>query len=88
MDESALKRQLAEEGFSGIFTWSDRPGAVYPDHTHAGETAHIVLAGETAVTTAAGTRTYQTGDRFDVGAGEVHSARIGPRGCTYIVGER
>ncbi|UNI24069.1 hypothetical protein JDV02_009847 [Purpureocillium takamizusanense] len=31
--------------------------------------------------------TYGVGARVDVDAGRVHEVRMGPRGCTYVVGE-
>jgi len=34
------------------------------------------------------THTYGAGERCDVPAGAVHSARMGPRGCRYVVGEK
>ena len=88
MDERELEAQLRGEGFSGIFVHRDSPGAIYPDHTHSGLTAHIVLDGEITVTSEGQTLTYKTGDRFDVPAGEVHSAQIGPNGCLYMIGEK
>ncbi len=88
MDERELEAQLREEGFSGIFVHRDSPDAYYPDHTHTGITAHIVLEGEIIVTSEGQTLTYKTGDRFDVPAGEVHSAQIGPQGCRYMIGEK
>ncbi len=88
MDARAIAERLRAEGYGHVFAWEDAPGAVYPTHSHAGETAHVVLSGEIAITTAAGTRTYRSGDRFDVPADEAHSARVGPEGCRYVVGER
>ena len=88
MDEKELERGLKEEGFSGIFVRTDRPGAYYPDHTHAGVTAHIVLDGEITVTSGGETVTYTPGQRFDVPSDEVHSAKIGPSGCRYMIGEK
>jgi hypothetical protein len=32
--------------------------------------------------------TYLPGERFDVPAGAVHSAIIGPEGCLYVIGEK
>jgi len=87
-DEAAHRKQLTAEGFSHIFVWHDGPGACYPDHTHAGLTAHIILNGEMTLTTNAGSRTYHVGDHCDVPGGAVHSARMGPRGCRYLVGEK
>ncbi len=88
MDSESVKQQLDREGYRRIFVWTDAPGARYPDHTHPGETAHIVLAGEIVITSAEGTQTYKIGGRFDVPAGAVHSAAVGPKGCTYVVGEK
>ena len=83
-----LEKKLREEGFSNIFVWQDRPNAFYPDHTHSGVTAHIVLEGEITVTCQGTTKTYKAGDRFDVPKETVHSAKIGPKGCRYIIGEK
>jgi hypothetical protein len=33
-------------------------------------------------------RTYRLGERCDVPAGAVHSARMGPQGCRYLIGEK
>ena len=86
-DPDAIIRQLKSEGFGRVFVWRDGPGAVYPDHTHTGETAHVVLEGEITITSEDKAVTYRPGDRFDVPAGQVHRARIGPQGCLYVVGE-
>ena len=88
MTEQELEEQLIDEGFSGIFVHRDSPHAHYPDHTHSGITVHIVLEGEITVTSEGQTITYKTGDRFDVPSGEVHSAKIGPDGCLYMIGEK
>jgi quercetin dioxygenase-like cupin family protein len=88
MDTAALEKQLHAEGFRHTYIWQDSPGATYPDHTHASETAHIILDGEMTLTQRGQTRTYRAGERVDVPAGAVHSARMGPRGCRYLVGER
>ena len=88
MNEKELEAKLKEEGFAGIFVHTDGPGAYYPDHTHSGITAHIVLDGEITVTSEGKTQTYSTGQRFDVPSGEVHSAKIGPSGCRYMIGEK
>ena len=88
MDLAALKRQLHDEGFSHIFVWQDGSDAHYPDHTHASETAHIILEGEMTLTTGGKTRTFSTGERCDVPAGAIHSARMGPHGCRYLIGEK
>jgi hypothetical protein len=34
------------------------------------------------------TKTYRTGDRCDLPAGIMHSAKTGPQGCRYLIAER
>lgn len=88
MTEKELEEGLILEGFSGIFVHRDSPNAYYPDHTHRGITAHIVLDGDITVTSEGQTATFEQGQRFDVPEGEVHSAKIGPNGCRYMIGEK
>jgi mannose-6-phosphate isomerase-like protein (cupin superfamily) len=89
VDQHAFEQQLRREGFCHVFTWRDGPGAFYSDHTHPVETAHVILEGEMTLTCGRSTRTYTAGERPpDVPAGAVHSARMGPQGCYYLVGER
>jgi len=88
MDEKTLARQLEREGFSHTYVWQDGPNAFRPEHTHETETAHIILSGEMALTIEGQSETCRLGGRCDVPAGAVHSARMGPKGCRYLVGER
>jgi mannose-6-phosphate isomerase-like protein (cupin superfamily) len=88
MTEHALEKQLLAEGFAHTYVWQDGPGVYYPDHTHAVVTAHIILEGEMTVTSQGKTETYRAGDRFDVPTNTVHSARMGPKGCRYLIGEK
>ena len=86
--ERELRKQLESEGFSHAYVWHDGPHAHYPDHTHGGITAHVILDGEMTLTMSGKSTTYRVGDRCDVPAGAVHSARMGPRGCRYLGGEK
>jgi quercetin dioxygenase-like cupin family protein len=88
MDARTWQKTLRAEGFTHSFIWEDGPGAYYPDHAHPETTAHIILEGEMTVITEGRGRTYRAGERFDVPANTVHSARMGPGGCKYIVGEK
>lgn len=88
MDEKNSENKLREEGFSVVFRHRDRPNARYPDHTHSVITAHIIIEGSITVTSGGKTATYGPGERFDVPAGAVHSASVGPEGCLYIIGEK
>ena len=88
IDEEALHQQLRSEGFRKTYTWQDAPNAFYPEHTHPSETAHIILDGEMTLATKDGVRAYRAGERCDVPSGAVHSARMGPQGCRYLIGEK
>jgi mannose-6-phosphate isomerase-like protein (cupin superfamily) len=88
VDQKSLERLLHEEGFGHTYVWQDGPNAFYPDHTHAGETAHIILDGEMTLTQGGKARTFGAGERCDVPADAVHSAKMGPQGCRYLIGEK
>lgn len=88
MDEQTLEKQLRAEGFSETYVWQDAANAFYPDHMHPGETAHVILGGEMAVTMQGITKTYRAGDHFNIPAKAMHSARMGSSGCRYLIGEK
>ena len=88
MDERQLSLQLQREGCIRTYVWQDAPNAFYPDHTHETDTAHIIPSGEMTLCMNGHDATYREGERCDVSAGAVHSARIGPNGCRYLIGER
>jgi mannose-6-phosphate isomerase-like protein (cupin superfamily) len=88
MDVAQLERQLHTEGFRHTYVWEDGPNRCYGDHTHAAETAHIILEGEMTLTMGGRSTIYQAGDRCDVPAGTVHAACMGPEGCRYLIGEK
>ena len=88
MDLKEWEKKLREEGFRRTYVWQDGAGAFYPDHTHPMTTAHIILDGEMSVTSEGKTQTFRAGERFDVPANTVHSARMGPGGCRYLIGEK
>ncbi|MGB8474055.1 MAG: hypothetical protein WCE61_08235 [Candidatus Acidiferrum sp.] len=52
------------------------------------ETAHIILSGDMTLTMGGLSKTYHLGERCDVPASAVHSAKMGPKGCRYLIGER
>jgi mannose-6-phosphate isomerase-like protein (cupin superfamily) len=88
MDEKELAKKMEQEGFGHTYVWQDGPNVHYHVHTHAMETAHIILSGEMTLVLGDSTETYRAGERCDVPAGAVHSARMGPQGCRYLIGER
>jgi mannose-6-phosphate isomerase-like protein (cupin superfamily) len=88
MDEKEMAKQLEREGFGHTYVWQDGPNAFYPEHAHDSETAHIILSGEMTLTMNDQAETYRLGERCDVPAKAVHSAKMGPNGCRYLIGER
>ncbi|TKA69337.1 hypothetical protein B0A49_06432 [Cryomyces minteri] len=78
-------------GFSHVFTWTDRPNAHYPPHTHTGLTTHLILRGSLTVTypddVSPAKETFGPGGRLDVAAGRSHEVWMGSEGCTYVIGE-
>jgi quercetin dioxygenase-like cupin family protein len=88
MEEKDLAEQLIREGYAHLYVWEDGPGVDYPEHQHRAESAHIILHGEMTMTMDGETKTYHTGDRCNLPAGIRHSAKTGPEGCRYLIGER
>ena len=86
--EKDYRKQLEAEGFSHTFVWQDGPNAFYPDHTHAGLTAHIILDGEMTLAMNGKSQTYRAGERCDVPPAPSTPHRMGPNGCRYLVGEK
>ncbi len=84
--EEAVTR-LKGEGFAKVYVWKDAPFSTYATHTHQSASAHIIISGEITIEMDGSAKTYKRGDRIDVPAGKPHSARIGPKGCVYVIGE-
>jgi len=81
------EKLLYDAGFKSVYTHSDGPNVYYSDHFHDALTAHIILKGEMELTMGGSAKTYGPGTRVDVPAGAMHSAKMGPAGCTYLIGE-
>ena len=88
MNEKKLTEQLRRDGFENTYVWQDGPNVFYSEHTHDTETAHIILDGSMTLTMKGESRTFSSGERCDVPVGVTHSARMGPQGCRYLIGER
>ena len=88
MSVDAFEQQLRRDGFVRTYVWEDGPDAYYSEHQHGCETAHIILEGQMTLGYGGESRIYQRGERCDVPAGVVHWARMGPRGCRYLIGEK
>lgn len=88
-DEQRMKTLLHEEGFQDVHTFSDRPGAYYPDHRHDYVEVRWLVSGEVTFGVNGRHYTLQPGDRLDMPAHTVHDARIHPEeGAAYICASR
>ena len=87
MNTNQLRQKLEEEGFVHIFEWNDSPNMEYEVHSHKGKVAMYILSGDVVFDFGKKVVTLKKGDRFDVPVGEEHIAKVGPNGCSYIVGE-
>jgi len=86
-DESMLRRRLEREGFS-VFRWRDAPGASYAPHSHDHDESLWVVEGEITFGAGGDDIRLGPGDRLMLPHDTVHTAKAGPRGATYLIGER
>lgn len=87
MNVEELKQKLTGEGFLHIYEWYDEPGTEYPAHAHAGEVAMYILDGGLTFWFGDEEVALSEGDRFNVPVGKEHTAKVGPQGCRFLVGE-
>jgi len=75
---------------SGCYSWSNGPGDRYAAHTHSYEKVLYCVDGSiTFALESEGKRLeLNPGDRMVLPAETVHSAVVGPSGCTCIEGHR
>jgi quercetin dioxygenase-like cupin family protein len=86
--EELMTRLRAEAG--GCYSWSNGPGDRYAPHSHNYEKVLYCVDGSiTFLLEAEGTQLdLKAGDRMVLPSGTVHSAVVGPAGCTCIEGRR
>lgn len=86
--DELMTKLKAEAG--GCYSWSNGPGDRYAAHTHNYEKVLYCVDGSiTFVLEGDGKRLdLKPGDRMVLTAGTVHSAVVGPSGCTCIEGHR
>jgi quercetin dioxygenase-like cupin family protein len=84
-----LMSALREEAAS-CYSWSNGPNDRYAAHSHPYEKVLYCVDGSiTFVLEKEGRRLeLKPGERMVLPAGTVHSAIVGPRGCTCIEGQR
>jgi quercetin dioxygenase-like cupin family protein len=85
--EKELRQRLEADGFEA-YAWQDPPGAAYTAHSHDHDESLWVVEGE--IVFGAEGRDYPlgAGDRLMLPAHTIHTARTGPVGATYLIGQR
>jgi len=75
---------------SGCYSWSNGPGDRYAPHSHSYEKVLYCVDGSITFVLEADARRLEltSGDRMVLPAGTIHSAVVGPAGCTCIEGKR
>ena len=66
---------LRKEGFKDVYTATDEPNAYYKAHQHSDLNAHIILSGQIEFVISDKTTLCKPGDRFDVTANTMHTAK-------------
>jgi len=86
--EDLMTRLRAEAG--GCYSWSNGAGDRYAPHSHNYEKVLYCVDGSIAFLLEAEGRQLdlKAGDRMVLPSGTVHSAVVGPAGCTCIEGRR
>ena len=72
----------------GCYAWSNGPGDVYAEHTHAYEKVLYCVEGSITFRLPEREIRLGPGDRMELPPGTVHGAVVGPDGCTCIEGRR
>jgi quercetin dioxygenase-like cupin family protein len=78
---------LEKEGFASVYEWTDPARTEYPEHAHEGKVALCVTDGSITLDFEGTIKVLKAGDRFDVPIGKLHTAIVGDRGWTVVVGE-
>ena len=76
---------------TGCYSWSNGPGDRYAPHSHSYEKVLYCVEGSiTFVLEAQSAKRIElkAGDRMVMPGGTIHSAVVGPTGCTCVEGKR
>ena len=87
-NKEAIKQRMLREGFSIVNEYDDPPNEMFPNHDHSGDQLLVVVRGSIEVTINGKTSVLKPGDEIFFPAKMIHSAKVGPKGCLYIDGER
>jgi quercetin dioxygenase-like cupin family protein len=88
MDRATFEASLTRDGFE-IVSVTMQPDAINPQHVHTFDARLLVVDGAMTIDReGAPTRTYRTGETFEMPSGTRHSETAGASGATYVAGRR
>ncbi|MBI2551838.1 hypothetical protein HYW17_00865 [Candidatus Uhrbacteria bacterium] len=87
-DIEKWQKVFVKDGYEQNWVHTDQPGYCYAEHEHPIDTAYAVFIGSMVVEMNGRSQVFNEGERFDVPKHVFHSAKIGPKGCTFLIGVR
>jgi quercetin dioxygenase-like cupin family protein len=84
MNTEQFQLLLEKEGFPEPVEVEQVPNGRLGNHEHPFEVRALVIQGSIDITIHGKSRTYKTGDMFELGFKEVHSESYGPEGVKYL----
>ena len=92
MDEQKIIDDLTAEGYDHVWIYEAPPGEVDEEHQHDYDTRLVILQGDIQIISEMGgaitNMKYVQGQTVEIPRNELHSAKVGPGGCRYIVAEK
>jgi mannose-6-phosphate isomerase-like protein (cupin superfamily) len=85
--EGALRLALEAEGFE-VHAWRDPADRIYANHHHDCDESLWLVRGSLLLRVDEREYLLGPGDRLLLPRGVPHSARAGPDGATYLIGQR
>jgi quercetin dioxygenase-like cupin family protein len=85
--ETSLRQKLEGEGFE-VVVWRDRSNWAYEPHRHEHDESLWVVRGSLLLQIEGQDYALGPGDRLMLPAETLHTARVGPDGATYLIGQK
>ena len=85
-EEAELK--LKQQGYNDIFLAEEPANLEKSMHSHARETAIIIISGELDIFDADNTHHMKVGDMDIFSSDKKHASKMGPEGCSFVVGQK
>ena len=88
MNTEQFQLLLEKEGFPEPVEVQQVPNGQLGQHEHPFEVKALVVEGSIDIVLHGESRTYNTGDVFELGLKEVHSEFYGPEGVKYLASRK